>query len=167
MMNKRLLKLVIAGALVAPTAALAAFTQTATGSLTVSASVTATCTVGTSAIDFLAVDPFATTDLTATGAVKVTCTNGTAYSIGLDKGANGADVSNRQMANGTAMMNYALYTDDAHANNWGNTDGTDTLTGLTGSGTEQSNPVYGVVPKGQNALKAGSYSDTVVVTVNY
>ncbi|HET7588011.1 MAG TPA: spore coat U domain-containing protein [Gammaproteobacteria bacterium] len=166
-MNKRLLKVVIAGALVAPTAALAGTTA---GSLTVSASVNQSCQVGTSAIDFGPINTLATSDTTAQGNVNVQCTSGTVYTIGLDKGTNGVDTSNRKMLNsvdGVTLMNYALYYDSAHANNWGNTFGTDTPASKTADGTMQSTPVYGVVPTGQSALTAGSYSDTVTVTVSY
>ena len=43
-----------------------------------------------------------------------------------------------------------------------------TLNGSIPAGsTNQSHTVYGKVPGGQNTLKAGSYSDSMVMTITY
>jgi spore coat protein U-like protein len=66
---------------------------------------------------------------------------------------------------GSNFINYALYRDSARTANWGNTVGTDTVSG-TGTGANQSLTVYGRVPA-QTTPVAGTYTDTIVVTVTY
>jgi spore coat protein U-like protein len=66
---------------------------------------------------------------------------------------------------GGGTLNYALYRDTGRTNNWGSTIGTDTQTG-TGSGLIQTLTVYGQVAAAQTPL-AGTYSDTVTVTLTY
>ena len=145
-------------------AAPASFAATASASLTISASVVASCTVVGSSIAFGA---YTQAVVNQTGSITVQCTNGTAYNVGLDAGTGtGATVSNRKMsASGGGTLNYALYRDSARSSNWGSTIGTDTLTG-TGTGLAQTLTVYGQIPAAQTPL-AGSYSDTVTVTLTY
>jgi spore coat protein U-like protein len=71
------------------------------------------------------------------------------------------------MANGANLLNYAVYTDSARSTVWGDggAGATATIDG-TGSGTAQSTTIYGRIPAGQT-VPAGSYSDTVNVTVTY
>lgn len=167
-MNKRLLQLLIAGALVVPTAsALAATTKTA--SFTASATVLTTCSVTAGNLAFGDIDPLtlATTPVDATSTIDVTCTNGTAYDVGLDAGTTGATVDARQMTDGsTNTLDYSLFSDSTRSTNWGDTIDTDTVAG-TGNGTAQTLTVYGRVPSGQNTVKAGAYTDTVTVTLTY
>jgi spore coat protein U-like protein len=66
---------------------------------------------------------------------------------------------------GSALLGYSLFSDSARTVNWGQTVGTDTVTG-TGNGTAQALTVYGDVPAGQY-LAPGSYSDTITATVTY
>jgi spore coat protein U-like protein len=101
-----------------------------------------------------------------TGAIQVQCTNTSPFNIGLNSGtAPGATVTTRQMTNGVATVNYSLYSDSGRTTNWGNTVGTDTVSG-TGNGTSQSFTVYGQVPA-QPTPAAGAYTDTITVTVTY
>ncbi|EOA05751.1 hypothetical protein HBH1_00486 [Herbaspirillum sp. BH-1] len=151
-------------AVVLASSAPASFAATASGTLTISASVVAACTVVGSAIAFGA---YTQSVVNQSGTITVLCTNGTAYNVGLDAGTGtGATVSNRKMsAAGGGTLNYALYRDAARTNNWGSTIGTDTATG-TGSGLTQTLTVYGQIAAAQTPL-AGAYSDTVTVTLTY
>src|SRR2546423_10281587 len=82
--------------------------------LTVTASVTANCTISTSAVAFGAYDPVvanAATALNGSGSVSVACTKGSAPSITMDLGAN-ASGSQRKMlvtGGGTDTLDYQLY----------------------------------------------------------
>jgi len=151
-------------AVVLASSAPASFAATASGTLAISASVVAACTVVGSAIAFGA---YTQSVVNQSGTITVLCTNGTAYNVGLDAGTGtGATVSNRKMsAAGGGTLNYALYRDAARTNNWGSTIGTDTATG-TGSGLTQTLTVYGQIAAAQTPL-AGAYSDTVTVTLTY
>ncbi|TXI81780.1 MAG: SCPU domain-containing protein, partial [Cupriavidus sp.] len=92
------------------------------------------------------------------------------YHVRIDKGGNGSSVSTRQMK-GTvtsALINYGLYRDAGHTQNWGVTDSTDTVDVTAGSNTGLPNAitVYGLLPNGQTSA-ADAYTDTVNVTVSY
>jgi spore coat protein U-like protein len=157
-------------AMLALLASAAAQAGTATANLSVSANITANCTISTTDVAFGAYDPIsanASTPLTATGAVNTTCTNGASVVVTLDQGANAGSGSTsavpvRRMANGSSFMNYGLYSDN------GDTDTFDGVTGVTvaGTGAQVGTPVYGSIPAGQN-LPTGSYTDTVVATVTF
>ncbi|TCJ11697.1 SCPU domain-containing protein [Parasulfuritortus cantonensis] len=147
-----------------------ALAATATGNLSVSATVSDTCTVGTSSIDFGAYNPISGSARSGTGAVKVTCTTGTPYSIELGTGANTASCSgNRCMKDAsTHYLPYELYLDSGHVTVWG---GADYVAGTakvsqTGTGAEQTHDLYGGIAASQN-VPAGSYSDTVTITISY
>jgi len=105
--------------------------------------------------------------ITSTSSINVQCTNTTPYNIGLNAGAaTGASVTTRRMTSGAgATVAYELYRDTGRTQNWGNTVGSDTVAG-TGNGAIQTLTVYGRVPA-QNTPAAGSYADTVQVTVTY
>ena len=81
--------------------------------------------------------------------MTVTCTNSTTYTIGLGPGlASGATVTTRQMQNGSALLNYGLFSNGTWTTNWGNTSGTNWVSG-TGNGSGQAITVYGQIPAGQ------------------
>jgi spore coat protein U domain-containing protein, fimbrial subunit CupE1/2/3/6 len=162
----------VRGAAVAVIAALAgtpAFATDAASSLDVNATVTANCTVSTSAVAFGNVDVTAGQAVQGTGSVIVTCTNGTAWSAAADAGAgSGADLSHRKMASGANLLGYSLFTDSSRTQLWG--DGVEDATSLfsgTGTGSAQTKTVYGLIPAGQTGVPAGDYADAVQVTVSY
>ncbi|MHB1494793.1 MAG: Csu type fimbrial protein [Acidithiobacillus sp.] len=103
----------------------------------------------------------------ATSTISVTCTNTTGYNVGLNAGtSSGATVTTRKMTGPAgATLAYALYQDSAHTINWGNTVGTDTVSG-TGNGSAQTLTVYGQVPAGQ-FVTPGAYTDTITATITY
>lgn len=139
---------------------------TTTTTFGVSATVSSSCSVSASALGFGTIDPLAGTDTDATTTIDVTCSNSTTYDVGLDAGTNSTDVTARKMSDGgTNTLNYSLYSDSGRTTNWGNTVGTDTVSG-TGNGSAQTLTVYGRVPSQTTATPA-SYSDTITVTVTY
>lgn len=145
-----------------PSASLGA-TQTST--FTVTATVNATCNISTSPLAFGVYDPSSAKDGTTT--LGVTCTNGTAYNIGLDAGTgSGATIDSRKMTSGAGTLTYSLFSNSGRTTTWGNTVGTNTVAG-TGSGSQQSLTVYGRITSNQTSAIAGSYSDTITVTVTF
>jgi spore coat protein U-like protein len=102
----------------------------------------------------------------ATTTLSVTCTNTTPYNVGLSAGSgSGATVTSRKMTGpGGASLDYALFSNSTRTTNWGNTSGS--WVGGTGNGTAQTLTVYGQVPANQHPT-AGSYTDTIIATVNY
>jgi spore coat protein U-like protein len=150
-------------------AAFPASAATTTSSLAVDATVTANCSVSTTAVSFGSVNVLSGTNADATGGLSVTCTSGTAWSASADAGAGtGATLATRKMASGANLLNYALYTDSARTTVWGDAATTATVKySGTGTGAAQANTIYGRVASGQTSVPAGSYADTVTVTVTY
>jgi spore coat protein U-like protein len=143
-----------------PTSAFAA--TTATANVAVTATVQANCTITTGSMAF---GTYTGAAASTTATLTVTCTNTTPYNVGLNAGAtSGATVTTRQMLNGTATLNYGLYTNSTWTTNWGNTTGS--WVAGTGVGSAQTLTVYGQIPAAQ-FVTPGSYSDTVLATVNY
>jgi spore coat protein U-like protein len=150
--------------------AVGASAATTTTTFGVSATVNATCVIDSAdALTFAAFIPGSGAQA-ATSSIKVRCTNNTAFNVGLDAGGGtGATMANRIMKNGSYALNYSLYRDSAHQNVWGNSVGTDTLSG-TGAGMASANTltetVYGQIPDQPTAVP-GAYADTVTVTVTF
>lgn len=141
---------------------------TATGTLTVTATVLKACTISGGTLAFGNYDPTSASPLNASTTLTLTCTPSTSYDIGMDSGiGSGASVSLRQMSLVTNTLGYKLFRDSGRTQNWGNTVGTDTLhaTSSSSSLTNTIN-VYGQIPAGEAAI-TGAYADTVTVTVTY
>src|SRR5205823_2483703 len=138
--------LLSAAAVTAFAVASPAAAATAGANLDVSATVTSNCVPSTSSV------ALRNGDVTA----------------GADHDASGATLAVRKMTSGSDLLNYALYTDSARTTVWGDgAGGTTALISDTGTGSAQSKTIYGRVPSGQTSLPAGSYDDTVAVTVTY
>jgi len=163
--------LLVTGLTLAPGAAYAA---TSTATLTVQITITAACNINASTLDFgsNAGTALLAGNLNASTTVSVTCTNGSPYSIGMDNGAN-ASSGQRRMISGANFISYNLYTDAAHNNPWTTASSSTTCTAAnscalgTGNGIPQSTTIYGVVPSVAVAPAAGSYADSVTMTVTY
>lgn len=146
----------------------AAWPATASGTLTVTASVASVCLIANGTLAFGSYDPTSATALTGSTTVTLTCTLGTPYQIGLDAGTgSGATTTTRKLTSGGNTLSYQLFRDASRTLNWGNSLGVDTLD-ATSSGSSLSNTitVYGRIPAGA-AVPTGSYSDSVAITVTY
>jgi spore coat protein U-like protein len=165
-MKQRIAVLLMLGVL--PWAGVYAQSQTATTTFVVKARVQAVCAVTATDLDFGTYNAKDASPKLGTTMLQATCTPGSTYNIGLNAGTTtGATINARAMkpATGTQNLSYQLYSDSARAVIWGNTSGTDTVTG-SGTGLAQPHTVYGSVPAAQG-VPAGDYSDTITVTVYY
>lgn len=131
---------------------------------TASASVAPACTVSATTQDFGAVSGLLRTAQDATSTVSLRCTYRAPWQVGLGVGQNAAG-SVRRMTGPGGLIDYELYRDLGRTQRWGTTLNVDTVTG-TGTGATQSLTVYGRVPA-QTPRTAGTYTDTIVVTVTY
>jgi spore coat protein U domain-containing protein, fimbrial subunit CupE1/2/3/6 len=140
------------------------FAATVTTTFQVTANVQATCQISATAAAF---GPYTGVVTDTTSIVTVTCSNTATYNIGLNAGlATGATVTNRSMTGpASSLLNYGLFQDAAHSINWGDTVGTDTVTG-TGDGLAQTVTIFGQVSAGQ-FVQAGPYLDTITATITF
>ena len=130
---------------------------------TVTATVTSQCSVSASTLDFGSVGLLlANTD--GTSSVSVQCASGVAYQVGLDNGQHATGTTRRMQGPG-GLVTYELYRNSTRTQRWGSTLNTDTVTG-SGNGGSQTLTVYGRVPN-QTTPSAGTYNDTITVTVTY
>ncbi len=144
----------------------AVYGSTTTASLLVSATVINACSVTSGTLAFGSYSTLNSSPTNATASISVTCTLSVPYNVGLDAGTGtGATVAARKMTNGASTLTYSIYQDSGHTTVWGNTIGTNTVTG-TGTGLLQTLTAYGQIPASQVVL-ALAYTDTVTVTVTY
>ena len=158
----------------------AAYAGVGTSSFTAQASVNTNCTILTTPVAFGGYDPIGahrSANLDATGSIIVACIKGTAPTIALDLGSN-ASGSARRMRDAPSgdFLGYELYQPPSNtpatpcsfpgAVVWG-TAGANLFTATS---APNKNPrtynVCGSVPAGQNP-SIGTYSDTVIATVNF
>jgi spore coat protein U-like protein len=155
-------------------AASIAHAGTNTANLTVTITVTASCTINAATLTFPSTPGTNLLSGAVTGSttVSVTCTSGSPYSIGMSNGANYSGTT-RQMASGGNLIGYGLYVDAAYTHPWttGASNSSCTTTNDcylgTGSGSAQSVNIYGQVPTVATAPPSGTYSDTVTMTITY
>ena len=176
-------------ALIAAAAALAssiapALAQSATSTLSVTASVAENCAISTTPVAFGAYDPVSTNgaagvDRNGTGTVVVTCTkNATGVNITLGLGANASGSTRRMIGGGSGeFLTYELYHASATTPGapcpgttvWGTAGAnifTPTGTANWGANSPKSFNVCGTVTKAQD-VAVDSYTDSVVATVNF
>jgi spore coat protein U-like protein len=153
------------------------YAVTSASDMAVTANVNASCTVSVTSLDFGTYDPIvanATQDLTASATVSTNCTLGAIGVITMGKGSHSlyciSSKCYRRMANEgeTSFLSYNIYTNESYS--WGyvwsdNPSAAHEIVQIMGAGVSQNTTVYGEIPKNQKYAAAGSYNDTVTVTV--
>ena len=135
----------------------------------------ANCAASASAVSFGTYSPFSASPRDAVGNVRVSCSLlglvslTVSYTVRLSAGGSGG-YATRRMTGTAGSLDYNLYTTSARTTVWGN--------GAAGSATlsdgyllglltvNRDYPVYGRIPALQN-VSAGTYTDTITVTVDY
>jgi spore coat protein U-like protein len=167
-MRGKILKLAVAGALVIAAGTAGAATKTTT--FGVSAVVNANCLVSAANLAFGNYD--GTAAKTATSDVSVRCSTGTTYAVGLSTG--GGTFAQRLLSgSGPNKLQYNLFTSVAATTIWG--DGTASTATVPGTGSGMAagsatlHTVYGQLPDNafNQGAPAGTYNDTITVTVTY
>lgn len=137
---------------------------------TVTVTIPAECNVSTSSLNFNNYDPVvanAATPLDATTVVSVFCTAQTAATVSLDNGLWVTGLSTRRLKSAAGnFLTYEMYKDSGRTVVWNTTN---TNSGTSTSKTVAINggfTVYGRIAQNQD-VPAGSYGDTVTVTVTY
>jgi spore coat protein U-like protein len=166
--TKLLSTVAIAAAAASLVAIRPATAATATSSLAVTAAVAKNCVITAGTVAFGNYDPVgvnAATPLDQSGSFTVACTKNTAYTVALGLGANASGTTRRMSSGGGTpdYLGYELFLDSAHTTVW---NATNTSGGTSSNVSPITLTVYGRVAAGQN-VGAGSYTDTVVSTVNF
>ena len=137
-----------------------------------SAGARASCSASAQSVPFGSYNPFTLSATDASGNVNVSCTGISllvSYTIKLSTGSSGS-FANRTMTLGATDLNYNLYTNLLRVSVWGDGTGSSfTITDgylITLGTVAKDYPVYGRLFAQQN-VAAGTYSDTILVTVNY
>ena len=151
------------------------FSGTATGTATfylgVKATATNTCSIAISQatnLDFGAYSSLAINH-DSTSTISLACPANTSWKVGLNNGSNASAAQRRMKSPAGNFISYELYRNNSRTQRWGNdtTGGSDTV---NGSGSSQTNPtiltVYGRTPS-QAIVPAGTYTDTITVTLTY
>ncbi|MEP2734915.1 MAG: spore coat U domain-containing protein [Erythrobacter sp.] len=157
-------------AFVAVTSALAAQPVLAqsSGDMPVSATVLANCTVSAAPMVFGPITDFNAGNTDSTSTVVLSCSPNAAYEVQLNDGQN-ADGGQRRLANIAAseFINYEVYTDPSRTTRWGDTIGSDTVSGIASLAGASTLTVYGRISQGEPAVSVGAYTDLITVTVNF
>ena len=146
-----------------------AMASTTTATMPVAATVIATCVVAATPLVFGNYTSSTATATETTATITVNCTPGAAYEVGLDGGQNGNTTTRKMKGSaGTDMLNYGIFSNSGHTQNWGALGSADTVkgTGLGGTSQDQLLTVYGRIPAGA-VTPVGVYTDVVTVTVSY
>lgn len=135
------------------------------------------CTVTSPGVAFGNYDSSLPGPTDISGSLTVTCTRAPldswtiSYSLALSRGGSGT-YAPRRMASGASQLDYNLYRDAARSQVWG--DGTSS-TGIVSAtmnfnlfqfSNSAAHTAYGRMPAGQS-VAAGSYGDTMVVTITF
>ena len=128
------------------------------------------CTITATGVSFGTYDPRSQTALDGTGSVRLDCRHNDVPSVSIATGGSGT-YSSRRMANGASLLQYNLHSTSARTSVWGNgSGGTVTvappITQSVGTRRIRESTIFGRIPAGQN-VRAGSYSDTMFITVTF
>ena len=130
----------------------------------ISGSVSPTCSASAGTLGFGTYAPASAS--VSTAAVSVNCSNGASYQVSLGGGNNASGGTRRMVGPSSSYLSYQLFSDALRTVAWGDGSALGAKVSRTGTGSAQSLTVYGRIPAAQSP-RAGSYSDTVVVTVEY
>ena len=176
--NRRLLNILALSTMLLYAAGLIlqANAATSTSEMNVTANISATCTMSNTDLDFGEYDAFGANDLLATATITTTCTSGTTAHVEMDNGlhstreqrSGGRSLRStyyRHMSNAgsDSKLQYELYMDEIHTNVWSSSH----TQSIVGSGASEDLSVYAKVFKNQLDAAAGSYTDTINITINY
>jgi len=146
-----------------------------TSTVDVTTTVAASCTINTATLAFTAYDPINTNASApddGTGNITIRCTKGaTGITIDLGVGAHNGG-NQRQMVHGTnssVLLPYEIYKESTRAVVWGTGDSGSVYSGtiLDGTGADVAVTMYGRIPAAQLQAISGSYSDSIVSTINF
>jgi spore coat protein U-like protein len=121
------------------------------------------CTISATGVAFGAYNPRSPTAKTGVGSVRLDCPANARPVIAIGTGTSGT-FTQRRMTSGGYSLYYNLYTTSSLSSVWG--DGTGGSVTVAAPRRASTTTVHGQISAGQN-VAAGSYSDTLIVTVTF
>jgi spore coat protein U-like protein len=119
-----------------------------------------------SIVNFGTYDPLSTSPNSSVGQVQVTCPD--SFTVSLDQGSSGT-YTQRTLVSGPHTIGYNLFLNPSYSTVWG--DGSADTGIISNSGPSCvegcSFNVYSRIPARQLSAYVGSYTDSIMVTVNY
>jgi spore coat protein U-like protein len=134
------------------------------------ARVEAACSVSSSGVSFGTYDILSTAPNDSTGSVVLLCSpSDKNISVTLSAGSSGTYTA-RTLKQGSDQLLYNLFRDAARTMVWGDGSGGTSLLLIPnwtgGPNVSQTHTIYGRMPAQQDAA-AGTYDDSIVVTINF
>lgn len=125
------------------------------------------CSVDPTPVAFGVYSPFSITPADTAGTLRVSCDTATlGYTLLLSPGSTGS-YSPRQLSGSGYTLSYNLYTDPLRTIVWGDGGGgTASVSGAFALPGAIDHAIYGRIPAQQN-VGAGTYADTITVTINF
>jgi spore coat protein U-like protein len=129
----------------------------------------AACTISATGVNFGNYDVFATAADDSTGTITYRCAAGDNHiTITLSRGSSGTFSPRRMTKAGGEQLAYNVFTDATRTTIWGDGTGGTSLYSVNNPPNNQDTvlTVYGRIPASQD-VSVGSYSDTLVATINF
>jgi spore coat protein U-like protein len=132
------------------------------------------CNVNATGLNFGSYDVFSPVPLSTTGTVRVDCNippqnphAPLAVTISLSPGNAGTFAQRWMQSTGSDRLHYNLYTDASMSSIWGDGGGTSVVqSAFVTRDTPWQDTIFGRIPARQN-VRAGSYRDTIVITIDW
>lgn len=144
-----------------------ALAGTATDNMQVTATVVDNCVVTAAPMAFGTLTTLGGGNIDTQANISLTCTPNAVYDVALDLGLTGA-AGQRYLVNdvdAAQKIPYDVYTDATRTDAWGT--GVSLSVVGTATGGTDTLVAYGRIPTTATAVTAGSYADTVTVTVTF
>ncbi|MEO0063013.1 MAG: hypothetical protein RLZZ08_1573 [Pseudomonadota bacterium] len=141
---------------------------TVRGDLAVSAEVVSGCTVTAAPMNFGVVAGL-TGRVRTTAAIQLRCAPRINYTVQIDRGLN-SQGRQRRMLNPVGIggfLQYNIYQDAGYSQEWDDRGGGRRVTGNSGTTGRVALTAYGEIPSLAGLAASGTYSDTVVVTIQF
>ena len=123
----------------------------------------AACTLEVQSVLLGSYDAISASAVDGTGLIRVQCTPAVDYTLSLSAGQG--NYTSRELRSGQSVLHYNLYLAATRVIVWG--DGNSGTMNQTGNAGDTWHTVYGRIEAGQHAVRAGTYTDQILVTVDF
>ncbi len=123
----------------------------------------AACSLEVQAVLLGSYDAISAAAVDGTGQIRVQCTPAADYTLSLSAGQG--SFATRELHSNISVLRYNLYLAATRVAIWG--DGNSGTMNLAANGSDTWHTVYGRIEAGQHSVRAGTYIDQILVTVDF